>query len=98
MAPADRAGLCGIYRPAQWGALGGNLGVEMSKSTPGPWRQSDSVGFNACDIIDNKGYIVASTRFDPVGSGRTLDGMINNARLIAAAPDLLEACKLTVME
>jgi hypothetical protein len=58
----------------------------MSKHTPGPW------------VFDNLGCISAETR-DPVA---TVDAPVDfddlkeihaNARLIAAAPDLLAACK-----
>jgi len=58
----------------------------MSKHTPGPWRLADH------------GEIVGATRriayMQPFGANQMLGGEgIANARLISAAPELLEALK-----
>ena len=58
------------------------------KHTPGPWK-----------IDENKAYPVGVIQDDEMGLGIAEIGEWNsrniaNARLIAAAPDLLEACKL----
>lgn len=55
----------------------------MSKHTPGPWK------------VENDHYITAGIDYvADVGDATTRDKEIAaNARLIAAAPDLLEACK-----
>lgn len=60
----------------------------MSKHTPGPWKVSsgDSLG-----IVDANGEYVSNA----VGNFKdNLDEMLANARLISAAPDMLEALKL----
>ena len=65
-----------------------------AKHTPGPWEASGwRVCFN-CGLGQNIGVIcdTATRKAD-----RTLENMAN-ARLIAAAPDLLEACKALQME
>ena len=48
--------------------------------TPGPWRA------NECNVMDRRGVIIAIARSD----GDMLPVAVN-ARLMAAAPDLLEA-------
>src|SRR5512139_2026557 len=66
----------------------------MSKHTPGPWatrRNISSVG-----IVGADGFAVAACRFTgPDGSttGETIGIGKANARLIAAAPDLLGALR-----
>jgi hypothetical protein len=51
--------------------------------TPGPWKAEDSFGtLGLKNIFDNDG--------EYIGGVRNSD---DNARLIAAAPDLLEACE-----
>src|SRR6476646_6775635 len=67
----------------------------MSKHTPGPWRPSY-----------DRGYFVETDHDDKPSSGNVCnieqgDGCSKeeaqaNARLIAAAPDLLKACKAMV--
>jgi hypothetical protein len=61
----------------------------MSKHTPGPWRiapASDYADGSLNVDADTRGYVcLAGFRDDPEARA--------NARLIAAAPDLLEACK-----
>lgn len=63
----------------------------MSKHTPGPWIISQDDEFlHVYDVMTPTGYYVASTH-DGV------EGKCNseaNARLIAAAPDLLEALQM----
>jgi hypothetical protein len=68
----------------------------MSQHTPGPWQQHDDAPVYgpamAAVVWTNKGPghgLVADCRC----SGIHHDGQVANARLIAAAPDLLEACK-----
>lgn len=76
----------------------------MSKYTPGPWTISRKKKRLKKDSHEH-GYI-----FRILGNGKCIFGLadiegpsnkellgecIANARLIAAAPDLLEACKLT---
>lgn len=75
--------------------------MSKSKHTPGPWiaRDGDSRG-NAWTIgvpspasFNVKSPVVASIFGS---SGRPIEEKIANAYLIAAAPDLLEACKFVV--
>jgi hypothetical protein len=54
--------------------------------TPGPWTlHLDSIPYVNCGE--------AGPAFGPVVMAGSVDEMMANARLIAAAPDLLEACK-----
>ena len=66
----------------------------MSKTvhTPGPWVVSDQgVGF---EVDSNDGWQVAQAQQRPEdGRGKPSSVRLANARLIAAAPDLLEALK-----
>ena len=61
----------------------------MGKHTPGPWYCS----WNDNDLYDQGG--VYRVQPIPVGStwGKVVKQYNANANLIAAAPDLLEACK-----
>jgi hypothetical protein len=64
----------------------------MSNRTPGPWETyefDDQIGVsgNYADVADCTGL---EYRFD---SSRSREEILANARLIAAAPDLLEALK-----
>lgn len=64
----------------------------MSKHNPGPWRvdgQAHDMAGSAI-IHDVNGFPVASTR------SWIKEQHEANARLVAAAPDLLEACKRQV--
>jgi hypothetical protein len=60
----------------------------MSQHTPGPWRSRPIYESGWVDIVADdptrSAYEVASTRHEHAEA---------NARLIAAAPELLEACK-----
>lgn len=62
----------------------------MSKHTPGPWRfiANHPGCIPAFDIRDAEGMMVAY-----LGHTRTPGQAEANARLIAAAPDLLAACE-----
>jgi hypothetical protein len=51
----------------------------MTKHTPGPWAVSDG------DVTNESGIVIATVQ--RAGNGET----VPNCRLIAAAPDLLEA-------
>ncbi len=65
----------------------------MSKHTPGPWRvehQNPSPTTGEWMIAGSKPGYLAEVRDCGSGDVRA------NARLIAAAPDLLEACELIV--
>ena len=62
----------------------------MSDFTPGPWNFHPSDEYvNSFDVMCEEGYYVATTH-DGVREDKNADA---NARLIAAAPDLLEALK-----
>lgn len=65
-----------------------------TQHTPGPWKQlSDGIkrhDEDYCQIRDSKGQFIANTAV-AISSTR-LDEARANARLIAAAPDLLAAC------
>lgn len=72
----------------------------MSKHTPGPWRveTETTLVWGACNSDDQTtrgmGYPIADCRTAPSGSwasGPSEDEGEANARLIAAAPDLLAA-------
>lgn len=62
------------------------------KHTPGPWivttelRQDDEI---ICDMLNEQGYVA-------ITKGQTLANWRNDAKLIAAAPDLLAAAQKTV--
>ncbi len=61
--------------------------------TPGPWK----VGHRQNVIVNSYGTILANCEFSHSAKNRrkpTGEQSIANARLIAAAPDLLEALKL----
>lgn len=69
----------------------------MSKHTPGPWHVSDVDAVNPrIDGSDGRG-IAHATQRDPhpiTGQGISIQQAMANARLIAAAPDLLKALEL----
>lgn len=58
--------------------------------TKGPWYVMASMPTN---VLDSRGLRVARCDFDGVSDGPHIGEMRSNARLIAAAPDLLEACQ-----
>ena len=68
----------------------------MSKHTPGPWKSrasgARSASFSVIAEMDERLVASVPPRFHGPGDS---DGQAN-ARLIAAAPDLLEACALTI--
>lgn len=82
------------------------LGVDMSKHTPGPWRlETTTKGvFTSSAVLQRVVTIPVIGKH--VGSGVYLSKHVENkdapdhdeanARLIAAAPDLLEAAKFTL--
>lgn len=55
----------------------------MSKHTPGPWSVREDIGA----VFDRDGLPIAT------GGSESYEEYQANARLIAAAPELLEACK-----
>ena len=63
----------------------------MSKHTPGPWTYHMNENYARI-------YLRGSGRIYPALGGDSLQGYCGeaNARLIAAAPDLLEACKVAL--
>ena len=65
--------------------------MNETKHTPGPWTVHDSYGL--CVSVDN--HLVAELDWNPRDGGPLPPYAENraNARLIAAAPDLLAACK-----
>lgn len=64
--------------------------MKTEKHTPGPWQQREVKASRAGITIEgrNGNYIAA------VDCDGDRESMHANARLIAAAPDLLEACRL----
>lgn len=67
------------------------------KHTPGPWRlmNSHKAGFLNVYTTHDTGELEATDFICEIGPGARNEGEINaNARLIAAAPELLEACKV----
>ena len=68
---------------------------EMSKHTPGPWTAVKNSAYWEIDGPDDFGGVAdtcASSAGEP-DFGRSMALGEANARLIAAAPDLLAACK-----
>ena len=76
------------------------------KHTPGPWVVGEPHPTNACAYVrDDKGHEVATLYFCSVGGPIGDDGIWPehpnrdaNARLIAAAPDMLEALRSLVRD
>lgn len=71
----------------------------MSKHTPGPWQVSGvrvRLGEHSCQAVGPDGFSIA---FLPIGRRPDeLAGALADARLIAAAPLLLEALKAMTEE
>ena len=72
----------------------------MSEHTPGPWHMQDRYckrGISGIDIVDKDGSLICCL---PDGAsikgGYAFPKQLVNARLIAAAPELLEACKAVI--
>ena len=63
----------------------------MSAHTPGPWRAVPNAPGISDTVIDSGRMVVAD-----VISRKSTDELRANARLIAAAPDLLEALRALV--
>jgi hypothetical protein len=62
--------------------------------TPGPWwKDEESASVRANCSWNPRGTVVANA-YDPEDSAHTTATSLANARLIAAAPELLEAVKL----
>ncbi len=81
--------------------------TDETKHTPGPWRVEDgtTLVWGNCNPDDNSsrgmGYPIAESRINPSGNWSTgpyADEGEANARLIAAAPELLEALKAAVSQ
>jgi hypothetical protein len=64
----------------------------MTKHTPGPWEVSGFPKSEGFSILTGKGRCVAE-RYPAAVSEKEGEEMEANARLIAAAPELLKACK-----
>jgi hypothetical protein len=59
------------------------------KHTPGPWKYSTEPQPNGCPIIGAQGLMIAMLAHT-VNQADQRETALANARLIAAAPDLLE--------
>ena len=74
--------------------------MSKTKHTPGPWKLRVSTGYiEAIDIQDSRGLTMAwcsvSTQFGKRGAESiTPDDIKANAKLIAAAPDLLKFAQM----
>ena len=64
----------------------------MSAHTPGPWRYSHGI-FNSPDHSPEQVGSIESERWTIAAVEGDYDGWEDNARLLAAAPDLLAACE-----
>ena len=64
----------------------------MSKHTPGPWSFYTEPQPNGCPIVGAKGLMIAQLAHS-INYNDQAETAIANARLIAAAPELLEALK-----
>lgn len=62
--------------------------MNNSKHTPGPWNVAEN---DSCCIMAKGKHI--ATAFDTDGGRSESRRGMRNARLIAAAPELLEACR-----
>jgi hypothetical protein len=66
-----------------------------SKHTPGPWKWAKSRGMNAYEIHGADGSYIGDVWGvdEPVPNGIKREHQKPNARLIAAAPEMLEALR-----
>lgn len=75
----------------------------MSEHTPGPWKMTFE-GYPGMsepempDVIADGWPVLVPGPIDGSRPDRTLEQALANARLIAAAPSLLEACKKLLKE
>lgn len=67
------------------------------KHTPGPWTFYTEPQPNGCPIVGSRGLMIAMLAHSVLYSEQKNEA-IANARLIAAAPDLLEAMQWAVKE
>lgn len=67
----------------------------MSKHTPGPWKFSgvSSAGRRIYHSTDTTVYHICTIPESDPGNPKTVDTMDADARLISAAPEMLEALK-----
>lgn len=68
----------------------------MANPTPGPWEFEPRDEINASDVERPWIGRLAENRFAALACGDSADEAWANARLIAAAPALLEACELLI--
>jgi hypothetical protein len=61
----------------------------MNQHTPGPWRTQGYVGVDAIWVTDENSNNQIAVVYGP----KVTVGAEDNARLIAAAPELLEDCR-----
>ena len=67
----------------------------MSKHTPGPWRVG-APGPNGCHTVGTEGGLMTATVAHSISHPEQASQAIADARLIAAAPCLLEALRACV--
>jgi hypothetical protein len=65
----------------------------MTEHTPGPWRTIERDGYDGISVIGANSYDVALVK---KLVGVNADQYTANACLIAAAPELLAACKIVL--
>lgn len=70
----------------QYGQLADTAPAQSGQHTPGPWEVHDG-------LVWSKKYGAICDPLSEVGNNRTQPEARANARLIAAAPDLLAACE-----
>jgi hypothetical protein len=68
----------------------------MSKHTPGPWVVSPDSVTTVMEVGPLKRFIAHATDLSVKCSSKEYDERDSNARLIAAAPEMLEALKWTL--
>ncbi len=73
-----------------------NLTREMPEHTPGPWKVTGQTVYNPDAKVGNIAFIYCKSTNDRKSFSDDEIGQAN-ARLIAAAPDLLEACKISLI-